>query len=827
MNVRARTLVMIVMAVTVAVRAQERSVADLQKRVLDTQIDSEERCGALCALQDRGALDVATVTAAMADPDTSLGTAAAATVRHQWQTLPPELFAALDRSPAAAVMLLRELAIAPRPSAAEWARSWIARDGTNDDLKCLAMSASGQALTLVDANLLLAALASGDIDDGFYAAAGLLAPKIADGLLGKLHALLAQQKVELSRMLPILDRLSPQGYERLLGLVVTLPPEVGEELCLRLVQHEVPAYAARAVAALDGKLPLEPLWLLRAGPLLTGEDPVVAARRERLLAVLEAPAGSEALKTRAFDALVDARFYEPRMVAYAMGLDTDRLGKMRRLLDALVQDLPEARLLGWLDADPELARTTVLALVRRPELGALLEQSLVASLRGAQVVEGAYLEGAAQALLQHGTEASIDAVWPQLRQSPQYLSFLDTIARRKAPFVHELLLEQMAAPGEGSEADLQRQRDAVRLALCSLGDRRQLADLVAHAKTAQPNFVRRCAHHAAALEVGLARTLLDDAAKVSDDDLAAEMIGWAASCAAPEIGTRLLEIWRAPQESERQEVALRALAAGPHRVVMQRELCAAAAKGPLSERDEQVAYEVVSGMPSPLSPEDAHVLAELALRPPLADPAAERERAVRWPDGRYGFPFVGAIAQRLRGTDPEVTGAAFAEVAENLRADPARTAVSRQRLLVLWRSLEADPAVMKAIAEATCGLLLAIPHPEGLGDGPANLYAMQVARAAGKPVVAAAHARAAVAGLLRLPSERRTARLFLGERDPSAGEDPWAGLSATPFVLDAAAALARGDRVAAERILVLAREFVGRDADTAAAIESALKELLR
>jgi hypothetical protein len=833
MNARARTLVLAALAAVVAAPAQERSVAQLQQCVLDRQIDVEERCAALCALQDRGALDVATVVAAMADPDTSLGTAAAATVRHQWQTLSPELFAALDRSPAAAAMLLRELAIAPRPSAAEWARSWIARPGTKEDQKCLAMSASGQALTLADANLLLTALASGDVDDGFYAAAGLLAPKIADGLLGKLHALLVQQKVELSRMLPILDRLSPNGYERLLGLVVTLPPELGEELCLRLVQREVPAYTARAVAALEGKLPLEPLWLLRAGPLLVGTLPEVVARRERLLAVLGAADASEVLKARAFDALVDARISEQRMIDYAMGLQAERLGKMRRLLDVSVQDLPEARLVEWLEADPELARITVLSLVRRPALGALVEKSLVASLSGVEVVEGTFLEGAAQALLQHGSEASIDAVWPQLQKAPQFVSFLDTIARRKAPFVHELLLEQLAAHGDGSEggevseAVLQRERDAVRLALCSFGDRRQLAELVAHAKFESPNFVRRCAHYATALEAGFAMTLLDDAARLPDDDLAAEMIGWAASSVAPEVGARLLEIWQAPELSERQEVALRALAAGPHRVVLQRDLCAAVAKGPLSERDEQVAYEVVSGMPSPLTPEDARVLAEFALRPPLADPVAERERAARWPDGRYGFPFLGAIAQRLRGTDPEVMAAAFAEVAEGVRKDPHFAAVSRQRLLVLWRSLEVDPAVMSAVARATAALLLAIPHPDGLGDGPANLFAMQVARAAGKPAVAAAHARAAVAGLLRLPRERRTARLFLGERDPGQGEDPWSALSAAPFLADAAAAQAAGDRVAAERFLALAREFVGRDADTAAAIESASKELLR
>ena len=824
---RLAAIVGVLAATAVCVGAQARSVEQLRERVVAANLPSEERCAAILALQDRGELGVPTVIAALADADVGLGLAAAAIVRHQWQELPTELLDGLVRQPAAAARLLRELAIAPRPSVAPWAHQWIARHGVPDDLKCLAMAASGRELTVADANLLLAALVGGEVDDGFYSAAALLSPKVADALLGKLHLLLSQEKTDLGRMLPILDRLSPVGYERLLGLVVTLPPELGEELCLRLVQREVPAYTARATAALDGRIPLEAIWLLRVAPLLQGDDDVVAQRRERLLSLLAAPTASAPLRGRAFDALLEAHVLDVRLRHYALGAGQERLGKMRRLLNASVAELPEGDLVEWLRADPELALVTAQALVRRPQLGAQIEQALLEPLQGVEVVEGAFLEAAAQALLQRGSEEAVDAVWPALRTSKEFLSFIDTIARRKAPFVHELLLEQLAAPREGSEEAVQRERDALRLALCLLGDRRQLAELVAHASQREANFVRRCAHHANVLETALAMQLLTDAAKVTEDDLAAEMIGWAGTCPAPEVTERLLAIWRSPEPSEQQEVALRVLAAGPHRVVLQRDLCAAVAQGALSERDEQVAYEVVSGMPVPLSPEDARVLAELALRPPLADPVAERERAARWPDGRYGFPFVGAIAQRLRGVDPAVAAAAFAEVAEAVRQDANCAAVARQRLLVLWRSLEADHAMMAAIGEATAALLLAIPNESGLGDGPANLFLMQVAQSQGKPALAANHARAAVAGLLRHPAERRTARLFLGERDPGQGEDPWAALSAAPHVLDAAAALAAGDPVAAQIALVLAREFVGRDADAAAAIESMSKETVR
>ena len=312
--------------------AQQPAAELLRATVLDAARHSDDRCAALAALQDQGALDVATVLAALADAEQSLALTAAAIVRHEWRELPAALFAGFTAVPAAAVPLLRELAIAPRPAAAAWVRTWCDRAETSFDQRCLALAATGTELRAEDGKLLLAGLVSEDAFDGVHAAAGLLPSAVADALLGKLHALLLQGKISVGRALPVLDRLSPQGYERLLGLAVTLPAAVGEELCLHLLQREVPAYAARAAAALDAQVPLEALWLLRPGPLLVGQP----ARCERLLALLADPKTAPELARRAFEALLDAAELAPmpiddRLLDFALQHAPERLGRLRRI----------------------------------------------------------------------------------------------------------------------------------------------------------------------------------------------------------------------------------------------------------------------------------------------------------------------------------------------------------------------------------------------------------------------------------------------------------------------------------------------------------------
>ena len=77
--------------------------------------------------------------------------------------------------------------------------------------------------------------------------------------------------------------------------------------------------------------------------------------------------------------------------------------------------------------------------------------------------------------------------------------------------------------------------------------------------------MRRCAHYARPLDVRFGLCLLDDAAAIADEGLAAELIGWAAAAPGPEVEARLLALWQQKEPSERQEVALRGLIAGSSR----------------------------------------------------------------------------------------------------------------------------------------------------------------------------------------------------------------------------------------------------------------------
>jgi hypothetical protein len=92
---------------------------------------------------------------------------------------------------------------------------------------------------------------------------------------------------------------------------------------------------------------------------------------------------------------------------------------------------------------------------------------------------------------------------------------------------------------------------------------------------------------------------------------------------------------------------------------------------------------------------------------------------------------------------------------------------------------------------------------------------------------ARAHAESAERGLLRLPEHRRTARMFLGERDPAGGSDPWAALAATTHVLAWQDATARHDTRAAAAAAALVREFAGHDASTLATVSTPFPESAR
>lgn len=822
-----RAAVVCVLPFVAAIGAQVPIEAQ-RTAVRDHSADVETRCAQLSALQDAGQLDVPTVLAALGDAEDALSRMAAAIVRHEWVVLPPALFEGLDRSHGAARQMLRELAIAPRPAAAAWVETWTRpAPGHSADDRCLALAASVRPLGMADAEVLLATLLAGVADDGFYLAVSRLPAEVADALLARLHGHLLQQQLTVDQVAPFLDRLSPAGCERLSGLAVTLPEADARPLCRRLAERDVGIVRERVRAMLDGETPLESLWLAYAGPLLDSE-----ARRERVRAVLKSREAAPELQQAAFDALLDARFVDATVIAWALDGTERRASNLRRLLAVGVEHVPATQLVEWLSADPDLSTATVQALVRLPKLGPALEARLRATMFDAGWIEGPFLTAAAMAIAQRGSAAALTWLWPLLRASNQLPEFVEAMAVRRDPFVHEQLLAELDEPKPEriTDAERQIQLDAVRLALVTVGDRRQLAQLVAHAARGPAVFVRRCSHYARPLEANHAHALLDAARGLDDVELAAELVAWAATSSDASVVARLQQLWSAPAStpSELQDVALRALAAGPFRDQLAAELRAGIGVGaPTPEngqptptlspqRIESLGYEIVATMPSPLSRDDLRMLAQLTLLPPLHDAGRERQLAARWPDGRFGFPFVAAVAQRLRGSEPALVREVFGTAAAEVLADDRRSALSRQRLLVAWRSLEADRPVQAALGQALAELMLALPGD--VGAGPAHWYAGQVAAERGDFAAAAAHARAAVRLLLRDPTERRTARLFLGERDPSASVDPWAALAATPYLMTCREAAAKGDAAASEAAGELVREFAGRDQATLASL---------
>ena len=784
--------------------------------------ESTRRCRALAAAQDAGQLSVEAAVAALADADEAVARTAAAIVRHEWQTLSVDLFSALDRRPPAARMLLRELAQAPRLSAAAWAERWsMVAPGRSLDDRCMALAARGVPLVATEAELWLRALLQEGQGDGVLSAAAVLSPKVADGLLGRVHAALQQGGVQVEQLSPWLDRLSADGVRRLLGLALTLPPEAAATCC-QLVQEREPALVAeRARAALDAEAPIDALWLPFAGPEL--DQP---ARVGKVQALLFDDDVAAATKEAAFTALLAARAINPAVLRWSAGVERGHDARARRLLDVGIDLLPTATLIEWIDSP--LGTWVVRALARRAVLDSSLEQLLVTRLLEAGSADGEFCAPAAMAIVAHGSAEGLRQVWALLRDSRSWPEFVDGLARRRAPFVHEFLLAELQANvPEVEPAARAVQLDAVAMALVTLGDRRELQRLVTAAKTAAPGLVRRYAHHARPLDAKSAQQLLALLPTTAEPEVAAEILEWAATAAADAtVLAQLQALWQRPDAPEQlREVALRALAASAHRPVLVARLREVIAAGPVPEDLAPLPFELLASMPTSLVADDVALCADFVLLMPRTDPEREAKLAAKWPDGTFGFPLVAASAQVLRRADANMVGAAFRAAVAVARADARQVTISHQRLLVLWRELAMAPLVQHEVAVATAELALALPG--AANRGPAHWFAMQAAVVRADFATARRHAEGARAALLRLPEQRRHARLFLGERDPNGGVDPWAALSAMPHVLSMQDAAARGDDAAVRAAATLLLEFAGHDAGTLATSRHSLPELVR
>lgn len=775
--------------------------------------DTDARCKHLGDLQDRGTLTVPTVLAALGDDDAAVAATAAAIVRHEWLALPSELLDPLLRTRSGTV-LLREFAIAPRPAAAAWVSAWLAdANGVSRDQHCLALAARGKPFSAPDGVFVFETFAAGEAGDGAHLAAALLPPDVADALLGRIHALLQKGEVDTGALVPLLDRLSPRGVQALLGLVVTLPAPVADQLAERLAVQAPELFAERVRAALDGEGPLELHWLRRAGKHLDR-----TSRIERVLALVINEAAPAAPRDAAFSALLDARCTDPRLLDWAESTASSDDGKVNQLLRSAIDELPEARLIAWLTGSPRRGAATAAMLGHRRELGGELERVLAERFVAAGTAIGPFAEAAAVALARRASVATVQRTWPQLRQSPRFGELVQALGQRREPAFADLLRKELtaAAPVALAAAVRARLLDEVRLQLALVGDDAQTAALSARAAQLEPVFVHRCAQVLPPLDEARATALLA-AAEGADVEHAAELIGWAATSPSPNVQARLVGLATADRAPEILDVLFDALAKGVGRARLAAELRAAWAASPLPERLEPACFAVTNATASPPSADDLHLLAELVLQMPLADPERERQAAAAWPDGHSGFPLVQAVARALRSADPVAAGSAFADVIAAVRLSDRRRSLSRQRLSVLWQGLAAAPDVQRAVGAATGAFALSLPADPACGDGPAQWFALAGASNQADAVAARAFARAAIASLLRSPDQRAAARRFLGERDPGAGSDPWAALTAEPYRWEAVVATDPAARAAA---VAHVREFAGYDAATRAWCES-------
>ncbi|MBK8100910.1 MAG: hypothetical protein IPK26_27810 [Planctomycetes bacterium] len=789
----------------------------------DPATDNDTAVRMLALLQQRGSLDVASMLAALRAEQPTLPVVAAAILRHEWRELPAPLLAGIRQHVAATELVLRVLALAPRPAARAFVDECLADVALPLDVRCLALAATGKVLTRTDFALPLQALREEQAGDGFALALALLPANVADGAVAAVVERL-QAGTPLGRLLPLVDRMSPGGHVELLSALAPLPAAARDDLCRHLAAHDMVGYGERARAALDGEIDLESVWLLRAGPLL--DRP---ARIERVVAAMSDPNADPALRLRAFDALVDARVWDPAMRAF---VQEDHVARFRRLCTGDPSVLPEDVLLDAL-GDGESRGIALAALPRCQLTDTLVERVLQLVVVDDGRRDAPAARAAAISLLAaKGSEAAVTAMWEQARTTQaSALSAAEFLARRKEPFVHALLLAELAADpsrlSAGQAAFRDELLDHVRIGLLELGDRRQLADLVANAGRRSAAFLRRCRHVDLPLSTPLAHQLLSAMATTDDGDVRVELASWAGRCTAPEVTAALQELWERSADEELREAALRGILAGAGRAAMVERLGAAIAARRVDDRMLGVAWEAIATTAAPLTRDDAALLASLCLQLPLAMPDDDLRRARQFPEGRTGFPMVAAIAERLRHDADDLAPAAFAAAAAAVADDPDLALLARQRLLCLWTALVAVPAQQQAIGRVTAALLPSIPDAADRGGGVAAMWLSAAAEHRGEFGAAAAQARTAIHGLLRGAEDGMSVRVLVGERDPAAGVDPCAALAARPWLCDARQALVAGDRALARQALTAAAEFAGRDAATLAQIESLNVELSR
>ena len=787
----------------------------------DEGYDQQAACEALCRKADAGGLTVPLALQVLGGPREAEARTVAAIVRHEWAELPDAFLDGLDRDPEAARRFLLELARAPRPAALWWVRRQSEpRVKRSYDHRLLALAARSEPLGRDDARLLVESLAHEAPADGFFLACSYLTPKLADGLVGRVHGVLVQGEVEVEVLSPLLDRLSRRGTKSLLGLAMTLPQPVAYKLLRHVVDSRPEAAYERIDAALDGRIPLDPAWLAFAAERI--DRPERVARVRSILSDAE----DEGDRDLAFEALLQAKAIDAEVLALAT--EEGSTARIQRVIRRAANQVPPEYVVRWLESTPEVVAAMARALARRPQLEPEIQRALLRLLDEVEVVVSKTPLQLLTAVVHGGDADALARVWPLVVGSPAWRDLLDWLGRRDEPFVHELLLSKLeaaraaqvpAAEQERHEAQL----DTMRLLLVARGDRRELDALVAHAPSRDATFVRRCRQYAEQLTAAQAASMVQAAFGGEDSEQAGELLEWAATAQPGATADALWAFWKAPPEDapaaeELQEIAARLLMRTPRRDDLVAQLRDAIARGPLDDALASLPYEALNGMPAPLHATDLRLCAELLLRLPLTDPAGEQRQVRRWPDGSFGFPLVRAVANRLRGVDALQAEVVFGELVDELREQPEARAISRQRLTVFWRALSREAALQRSLGRVTARLWSVTAADAAVSEGSALWLQALDAELREEFVAAEELYRSAARALLRLPARRAEVRWLLGDRDPARGVDPAAALSAAPYRMRLLAARAAGDAGAAKSAAALVREFAGHDVATRATV---------
>lgn len=787
--------------------------------------DSGALCRAVCKAQDLGKLTPLDAVAKLGGTNESVASTVASIVRHQWLELPQEFFDGLSANPKAAYRFLEELARAPRLAATAWAaKQSLERPNRTLNHRLLALAARGKPLARDEGRLLLQGLRGQQAGDGVYFAAFLMPEKVADGLLGRLHQGLMQGTIGVDLAAPVLDRLSTRGTKSLLGLAVSLPPATSRSLLRHVYDVRPDLLQERVAAALDGRAPLDSLWLEFASKLLSNKE-----RIARVVALLR---DGESVEDRdcAFELLLSAQAIDE--VSLPIAVDGAPASRIRRIIATASTKLPVGYVVDWLQHSPEVALEMARALALRPKLEPAVQRQLLEILDGLGAADSHTPLHAVTALVRSGNAESLKAIWPLVINNVAWRDLLSRLARRKEPFVYELMLSELQSAAEqkdpASEAEsLQQQKfDVLRLLLVSRGDRRELDTLVKNAPKRDTTFVRKCRHYATTLSDAHIQSLFEASLVAGDPDVAAELLEWVVSVQPEAVGERLWQLWLQPPDvavaEELLEVAVRLLITGQKREPLLAQMRAAMAEGALPDTLTSLPYEALNSMAEPLDVADVTLCAEMVLKMPLADTKGERRRTRRWPDGTAGFPLIGAIGSRLRTADPVMVEQVFAPMVAELLGDPRCSNISRQRLKVFWRSLSHRSDLQQLIGRLTSQLW---SFHDGAGtavdpctDGAAVWLQALQAEHEGDFGKAERLYQQAICDLLRLPSSRGEARWLLGDRNSAGGDDPIAGLSAAPYRMRLLAAKKAGDATAITIASDLVREFAGHDRGTLATL---------